>query len=132
MRDVVVVHLNRLVTVGRAPGRVQQGDVVGVSELLRGCSCKLAETYGEHGRAQRVLERLPRAEVGGERQGADDLGSADRPLAGRQHCRGRPRILRRHVSILRPDERDYRAEASSPPPAQADRPPWRGTSPARQ
>src|SRR6266566_5281095 len=38
------------------------------------------EADREHGRAQRVLERLPGAEVGGEREDAGQLGRADRLL----------------------------------------------------
>ena len=100
VRDVVVVHLDRLVPVRRAPGGVEERDVVGVGELLRRCSGELAEPDGEHGGAQRVLERLPGAEVGREREGADHLGSADRPLARRQHCCDCSWIVRRHVGIL--------------------------------
>ena len=87
MRDVVAVQLRRLVPVRRAPGGVEERDVVGVRELLGGCSGELAEADREHGGAHRVLERLPGAEVGGERQGADHLGGTDRPLARRLRCR---------------------------------------------
>ena len=81
VRDVVAVELRRLVPVRRAPGGVEERDVVRVRELLRRRSGELAETDREHGGAQRVLERLPGAEVGRERQRADHLGGADRPLA---------------------------------------------------
>ena len=83
VRDVVAVQLRRLVPVRRAPGGVEERDVVGVRELLRRRSGELAETDREHGGAQRVLERLPGAEVGREREGADHLGGADRPLGRR-------------------------------------------------
>ena len=96
MPDVVVVHLHRLVPVRRAAGRVQERDVVRVSELLRRRSGELAETDREHGRAQRMLERLPGAEVGREREGTDDLGSADRLLLRKQQA-NRSGILSCHV-----------------------------------
>ena len=86
VRDVVAVELRRLVPVRRAPGGVEERDVVRVRELLRRRSGELAETDREHGGAQRVLERLPGAEVGREREGADHLGRADRPLR-RKHRR---------------------------------------------
>ena len=82
---------------------MQKRDVVRVEELLRGRSGELAQTDGQHGRAQGVLQRLPGAEVGGERQGADHLGSTDRLLACRQYSCDRSGILRRHVDTLLPD-----------------------------
>jgi hypothetical protein len=60
---------------------VEERDVVGVHEFLRGCSGELTEADRKHGGAQRVLEWLPGAEVGREREGTNHLGSADRPLA---------------------------------------------------
>ena len=45
-------------------------------------SGELPEPDREQGRAQRVLERLPGAEVGREREGAYHLGRPDRPLSG--------------------------------------------------
>ena len=74
VRDVVAEQLRRLVPVRRAAGGVEERDVVGVGELLRRRSGELAETDREHGGAQRVLERLPGAEVGGDRERADHLG----------------------------------------------------------
>jgi len=62
--DVVAVQLRRLVSVRGAPRGVKERDVVRVDELLRRCSGELAETDREHGGAQRVLERLPGAEIG--------------------------------------------------------------------
>ena len=47
-----------------------------------------------------MLERLPRAEVGRERQRADHLGGADRPLARSHRCRALPGIRRRHGETL--------------------------------
>ena len=108
--DVVAEHLRRLVPVRRAPRSVEQRDVVRVCELLRRRSGELAETDREHGAAQRVLERLPGAEVGREREGADHLGGADRRPAHRQRRRGCSGMLRRHDWILR------RGEASASPP----------------
>ena len=102
VRNVVAEQLRRLVPVRRAPGRVEKRDVVRVEELLRGRSGELAQTDGQHGRAQGVLQRLPGAEVGGERQGADHLGSTDRLLACRQYSCDRSGILRRHVDTLLP------------------------------
>ena len=67
VRDVVAVQLRRLVPVGRAPGGVEERNVVGVRELLSRCPGKLAEADRQHGSAQRVLERLSGAEVGRER-----------------------------------------------------------------
>ena len=105
VRDVVAEELGRLVPVRRAPRGVEERDVVRVRELLRGCSRELAETDREHGGAQRVLERLPRAEVG--RGGA----SAD-------HLRGPDRLLRRGRR---------RGDCSwKPPPPRLDRTPRRG------
>ena len=59
MRDVVAEQLRGLVPVRGAAGGVQQGDVVGVRELLGRRTGELAEADREHGRAHRVLERLP-------------------------------------------------------------------------
>ena len=60
---------------------------------------ELAETNREHRRAQRVLERLAGAEVGGEREGADHLGRTNRPLRYTRHfCRCA--IARRHGDTL--------------------------------
>jgi hypothetical protein len=88
--DVVAVQLRRLVSVRRAPGGVEEGDVVGVRELLARRSGEFAETDREHGGAERVLDRLPGAEVRGDRECADNLGGADRALTGR-HPPLRPR-----------------------------------------
>ena len=89
VRDVVAEQLRRLVPVRRAPGGVEERDVVRVRELLRRCSGELAEPDREHGGAQRVLERLPGAEVGREREGTDHLGGADRLLMLREPPRAR-------------------------------------------
>ena len=97
VRDVVAVEQRRLVPVRRAPGGVKERDVVRVRELPRRRSGELAEPDGEHGRAQRVLERLPGAEVGREREGTNHLGGADRLLAGRQRRCDRSGILRLHA-----------------------------------
>ena len=67
VRDVVAEELSRLVAVGGAPGGVEERDVVRVHDLLRRCSGELAQPDREHGGAHCVLERLPGAEVGGER-----------------------------------------------------------------
>ena len=99
MRDVVAVQLRRLVAVRRASGGVEERDVVRVGELLRRHTGELAETDGEEGAAQGMLERLSGAEVGGEREGSDDLGRADRLLARRWCCRDRT-WFRRHTGIL--------------------------------
>ena len=56
--DVLAEQLRSLVPVRRAPGRVEERDVVRVGELLRRCSGELAEAHGEYGGAQRVLEWL--------------------------------------------------------------------------
>ena len=60
---------------------MEECDVVRVRQLLLRRARKLAETNREDSSPQRVLERLPCAEVGREREGTDYLGSADRPLA---------------------------------------------------
>ena len=78
MRDVIAVELRRLVTVRCASRSVEQRDVVRVDELLRGRAGELSQTDREHGGAQGVLERLSGTEVCREREGADDLGRADR------------------------------------------------------
>ena len=81
VRDVVAEQLRRLVPVRRTPGGVEKRDVVRVRELLRRCSGELAQPDREHRAAQRVLERLPGAEVGRERKGTDHLRGADGPFA---------------------------------------------------
>ena len=86
VHDVVAEQLRRLVAVRRAAGGVEERDVVGVRELLRRRPGELAEADREHGRAQRVLERLPGAEVGGERERPDQLGGADRLLHAPTGC----------------------------------------------
>ena len=78
--DVVAVEQRRFVPVRGASRSVEERDVVRVRELSRRGSGELAEADREHGSAQRVLERLPGAEVGRERKGTDHLGGADRPL----------------------------------------------------
>ena len=100
VRDVVVIQLDRLVPVRRAAGGVEERDVVGVDELLRRRSGELAETDCEHRGAQRMLERLPGAEVGRERDRADGLGRANRLLDVRQ-CSTSSGVGCRHVAILR-------------------------------
>ena len=80
MLDVLAEELRRLVPVRRAAGAVEERDVVGVANLVRGCAGEFGQADREHRRAQRVLERLPRAEVGRERERADELGGADRLL----------------------------------------------------
>ena len=117
VRDVVVVHLRRLVSVRRAPGRVEERHVVRVDELLRRCSGELAEPDGEHGGAQRVLERLARAEVGREREGADHLCGADRPLARRQPCCDCSWIVGRHLEEPTPIVAQARDRPIEPPRA---------------
>jgi hypothetical protein len=106
MVDVVSVQLRRLVTVRRAPGGVEQGDVVSVRELLRRRSGEFAETDREHGAAERVLEWLTGAEIGGDRERADHLGGPDRSPTGRPRYRDCSGILRRHSdnlsTLLRP------------------------------
>ena len=96
VRDVVVVHLQRLVPVRRAPGGVQEGDVVRVRKFLCRRSGELAEPDREHRGAQRMLERLPGTEVGRERERTDHLGGADRLLAFREG---------RHRAIVRGSDR---------------------------
>ncbi len=92
VRDVVAEELRGLVPVRRAPGGVEERDVVRIHQLLRRCSGELAEPSREHGAPQRVLERLTGAEVGRERKRTHHLGGADRLLT----CW----ILRGHVRIL--------------------------------
>src|SRR6185437_15227293 len=75
--DVIAEELRGLVPVRRAARRVEQRDVIRVRELLAGGAGELAEPDGKHGAAQRVLERLPRAEVRGDGQGGHHLGEAD-------------------------------------------------------
>ncbi len=99
VHDVLAEQLRRLVAVRRAAGGMKERDVVGVGELLRRRARELAEADREHGRAQRVLEWLPGAEVGGERQGPDQLGRADRLLPAPTGILGRE-LRRFHVGIL--------------------------------
>ena len=63
---------------------MKERDVVGVHELLCRCPGELPQTDREQGGAQGVLERLPGAEVGRQRERSDHLGSANRSLARRQ------------------------------------------------
>ena len=49
-----------------------------------------------------MLERLPGAEVGGEREGADHLGGTDRPLGRRHHRCDRTPLLRHCVTLTGP------------------------------
>ena len=51
-----------------------------------GRSGELAESHREHRCAQRVLERLPRTEVGCERECADELRGADGLLHARSYA----------------------------------------------
>ncbi len=100
MLDVVAEQLRRLVPVRRAPRGVEERDVVRVRELLLRCPGELAEPDREHGAPHRVLERLPRAEIGRERQRADDLRGADRLLDG-EWCHS-PRLQFAHRHNLDP------------------------------
>ena len=102
VRDVVAVEQRRLVPVRRAPRSVEERDVVRVGELARRRSGELAEADGEHGGAQRVLERLPGAEIGRERECTDHLGDTDRPLGRGHNCCLRFGVLRRHVKDPNP------------------------------
>jgi len=82
-RQRVNGELRRLVAVRRAPGGVEECDVVRVGELRRRRSRELAETDGQHRASQGVLERLPRAEIGRQRDRPDDLRCPDRVLTRR-------------------------------------------------
>ncbi len=90
--NVVAVELSSFVPVRRASRSVEQSDVVRGGEILGRRSGKLAETDGEDGRAQRMLERLTGAEVGRKRQRPDHLCRTDGRLLGE-----RPRRLRSAV-----------------------------------
>ena len=98
--DVVPVDLRGLVSVRRATRGVQERDVVRIDELLRRRSGELAQPDREHRGAQRVLERLPRPEVGRQRQRTHHLGRTDRPLPGRRPSCACCRILRVHGDTL--------------------------------
>ena len=101
VRDVVAEQLPRLVSVRGAAGRVQQRDVVGIGELVSRGARELAEPHREHGRANGVLERLPGAEVGRDRQRGDQLGGANRLLdAHSGGCGARHRLPPQAVSSI--------------------------------
>ncbi len=84
MGYVVAVELCGLVPVRGAAGGVEQRNVVRVDELLGGRSGELTQANGEDRGAQCVLERLPGAEIGRERQCAHELSRTDLPFARRQ------------------------------------------------
>ena len=84
--DVLAVERRRLVPVGRAASRVQKRDVVRVDEFLCRRVGKLSEVNRQHGSAKGMLERLPRSQVGGERERSDDLGRANRSSPRRRGC----------------------------------------------
>ena len=115
-RDVVAVQLGGLVAVRRAAGGVEERGVVGVDELLLRRACELTEPYRDHGGTQRVLERLTGAEVGREREGADDLRRANR-LLDRGLCRPCSRGRCRHAQSL--CTRDHQGLTARCPPADA-------------
>ncbi len=101
VRDVVPEQRRRFVPVRRATRGVEERDVVGVGKLLLRSPGELAETNREHSGAQGMLERLPRTEVGREREGADHLGRADRAFLPRRCCCDAAGVLSRHGVILR-------------------------------
>ena len=98
--DVVSEQLGCLVAVRRTPRGVKQCDVVRVDELPRRDAGELPEADGEHCGTHGVLERLPRAQIRRQREGADHLGCPDRRLARRPHSYCPVEILRVHVQIL--------------------------------
>jgi hypothetical protein len=100
MSDVIAEQLRSLMPIRRAARCVQERDIVGVGQLLGGCSGKLAELNGQHGGAHRVLKWLPGSEVGRDRECANDLRSADRPLRRARHCCDAPDVLCRHITTL--------------------------------
>ena len=90
--------------VGGAARGVQQRDEVGVGGHVLVEAGLLGQADGQDTRAQRVLERLAAAEVGGDREGGRELGRAEPsgervshaargyacPDGGRQGASGRP------------------------------------------
>jgi len=86
---------------------VEERDVVGVRELLRRGSRELTEADREHGRAQRVLELLPGAEVGGKRERPDQLSRANRLFPPPNGLPGQE-VGRFHVGILSRSPLDLR------------------------
>ena len=79
---------------------VEERDPVRVREVLGRCAGELTKPHREHRAAQGMLERLPRAEVGRERERADHLGRAKRAL-GRGRCvRDCHGIVSRHPVTL--------------------------------
>ena len=95
--DILAEELRGLVPVRRASGAMQERDVIGVANLIRGRSGEVGKADREHRGAQCVLERLSRAEIGRERKRADELGCADRLL---HSAILRPKIPRRPATIL--------------------------------
>ena len=73
----------------------------------------LAEAHREDRGAQRMLERLPGAEVRGQGQRTDDFGRADTTLASRG-SRGAPFRLALHAAILHASARSQPAPRRSP------------------
>jgi hypothetical protein len=78
---------------------VEQRDVVRGGKILGRRSGKLAEADRENGGTQRVLERLRGAEIGREREGANNLGCTDSRLVGWRPCRPSP-VVRHAVTLL--------------------------------
>ena len=81
--DVLAEEERRLVPVRGAAGGVEERDVVRVGDFRRRRSRELAETDGQHRASQGVLERLPGAEIGRQRDRPDDLRCPDRVLTRR-------------------------------------------------
>lgn len=60
-----------------AAQEAQERDVVELAPLAGGQSERVRYALGERARAQRMLHRLARAEIGGERDRGDELGEPD-------------------------------------------------------
>jgi len=74
---VVAVRRGGLVRVARAADRVQQPEVVGVGPQRLVAIGGQRQARAQRRRAQAVLERLVGPEVGGQRQGGQDLPGGD-------------------------------------------------------
>ena len=75
--DVVTEEDGRLVAVDRAPDVGQDADVVERGQVLRAQAQPLPRPHADPRRAQHVLGRLPETEVGGQREGDQQVREPD-------------------------------------------------------
>ena len=85
-------------TLGRAPGEVQQPGVEDGRLIVLGQAQRLRDPHPEHRRAQPVLQRLAHRQVSGQRQGRP----TPRPAAAAQNPASRPPATKTHPDSGRP------------------------------